>query len=611
MRYVLTAPMSGSPRSSVSADPQLVELRSQVAERDAQLAEERLRRTELEAAHERLWASYTQLKHELDLVKRRMFVASAERVDTSELQLEFASLVAQLDALAGKLPEQDVVSDDQDDAVCDDDVDEQAGPADPGSRPKATGKGNGKGRRDLSDTDLPQVPVEVPDAQLEQLVAEGKVERIGYETSRKLGYQRGGPVCIVVKRVKYRAVADSGRADIETAPLPAELLTRCLAAPALLARIAVQKCHRGLPLYRLEEEFRELGTPIDRGTMSRWLEALGGTFNVTVVDAMDRDARDHAFVILTDATGFPIQPGRFDRDGPKKRRPCRKGHFFVRIADRDHIIFEFVERHTSANVRAMFRGYEGFVQADAASVYDALYRPPDPDDPDDDGCVRIEVACWAHARRKYWEAALAKQDVARAALVRIGKIFEFDHKLRNPKRGKSPPPSKIKALRDVHVRPLVEELLAFARVEHAKVKDTRGPLRSALGYTVRQADALRAFLMDGRLRLDNNPSEGELRKIVRLRDAALFAGSDIHAQSTAGILTLIASARLHGLDPEPYIRDVVRVLPHWPREHYLLLAPKHWARTRALLNPEQLAREVGALDVPDLDALAALTDATE
>ena len=247
----------------------------------------------------------------------------------------------------------------------------------------------------------------------------------------------------------------------------------------------------------------------------------------------------------------------------------------------------------------MFRGFEGYVQADAASVYDALFRPSGPDDPEDDGRTRIEVACWSHARRKYWEAAFAGERVAREALLRIGKIFELDQTFR-AKKGRSP--YKIKQLRQEHLAPLVDELLEFAAGQYDKVNDQRSSLRGALGYTVRQADALRAFLGDGRLRLDNNRSENALRRVVRIRDASLFAGSDEHAEAAGHILTVIATARLHGLDPEAYLRDLIRVLPSWPRDRYLELAPMNWNATRARLDPEQLEREAGVIDVPEPSA---------
>ncbi len=108
------------------------------------------------------------------------------------------------------------------------------------------------------------------------------------------------------------------------------------------------------------------------------------------------------------------------------------------------------------------------------------------------------------------------------------------------------------------------------------------------------------MLEDGRLILDNNRSERELRRIAVGRKAWLFVGSDDHATAAGHVFSLIASARLHGLDPEVYLRDLFRVLAHWPRDRYLELAPKYWATTRARLVPEQLAREIGDLTVPPL-----------
>lgn len=435
---------------------------------------------------------------------------------------------------------------------------------------------------------LPVVHVEVTDPLFEQLVAEGKAERISGEPSSRLGYQRGGFRRVVTTRVTYKAIGARGAVELETAPLPKELIPRCIATADTQAYILSAKYCEGLPLYRLEDIFARHGVPLARGMMSRWVEELGATFGATVVHAAREHAFATAFCIATDATGFAVQPGSLERGA---RRPCRRGHYFVLLADRDHVFFDFTAKETSTQVRAMFRGFEGYVQADAKSVYDALFRDPDPDDPDDDGCLRIESGCWSHARRKFWEAAFGGNVVAREALVRIGRIFELDAGYR------SHPPSKVKQLRDAHLRPHVVTFLEFAAMEYAKVKNERGSLRSALGYCVRQRAALMTFLDDGRLRLDNNLSESALRKVVRIRDASLFAGSDEHAESAGHVLSLIASARLHRLDPEAYLRDLIRVLPFWPRDRYLELAPKFWTETRATLDAAQLAQPVGVIDV--------------
>ena len=129
-----------------------------------------------------------------------------------------------------------------------------------------------KGRRNLADADLPEVVVEVPDDDLEKLVAEGKARRIGAEVSYKLGYQRGGARRIKVVRVTYQTVDAEGESVLETAPKPPELLKRSLAAPSLLAYIAVAKFCDGLPFYRQEDILGREGASVDRGTMSRWME---------------------------------------------------------------------------------------------------------------------------------------------------------------------------------------------------------------------------------------------------------------------------------------------------------------------------------------------------
>jgi transposase len=560
-----------------STADEITALRAQLAARECELAAERSalaaerdRVAQLERERDLLRASHERLRVELELLKRRIFVAKAERVDTAQLELEFAKKLAELDRLGGLPPKDD---DEQDD----------------GAKPK--GKARPKGRRDLRDAALEEERVEITDPLFEQLVAEGKAERIGFEESCKLAWKRGGQRRLIVARVKYRAVDARGGSAIETAPMPKELFPRSLAAPSILAHIAVEKHCDGMPLYRIEDRFDRDGIPVDRGTMSRWLEDAGATLGASVVAAMKADAIQNAFCIATDATGVAIQPIRTHE---KSRQACRRGHYFVLIADKDHVVFEYTPKETSAFVGEMLHGFGGYVQADAKSVYDALFREPDPDDPDDDPgrAVPREVGCWSHARRKFWEATVAKDAVAREGLARIGRLFALEATW----RGK--PPSEIARLRDQHLRPHLDAFFAWATRQYELVRERRGLLRSALGYAVRQSDALRRVLDDGRLVLDNNRSERELRRIAVGRKAWLFSGSDDHAESAGHLFSLIASARLHRLDPEGYLRDLFRVLAHWPRDRYLELAPKFWARTRARLDAVELAREIGPLTVP-------------
>jgi transposase len=629
-----------------------------VAHLEAKLAEVT---EELKVAQERiaqLRSSYRRALEQLALMRRRIFSAKAERVEAAGLQLSFERLLAQVQELEAKLVEAgDSPSETQTDVAQDaDPKDATTDNSDKSDESDATkGKGKTRARRKLSESDLPLIRVEVSDPQLE-----GVAERIGFEESYRLGYERGGMRRIQVARVVYKATeqapsastieavspatapddastagcddalqtptasvgcdevaapvatadnptsdsTDSARtADAKAAPeatpkakfvtaaLPKELFRRSLLAPALVAHILITKFMMGVPFYRLEQKFALEGAGVDRSTMCRYAEDTGATLGA-IVEAARKEAFATAFCLSTDATGAAIQPGPLI-DG--KRRPCRKGHFFVTLADLDHVFFEYTEKHTSQVVCEMFKGFRGYIQADAHAVYDALFRGvprlnengqmvPDPDAP-------IEVGCWSHLRRKGWEAAVCKHQIGIDMLQRIDAIFGADRLLWKFS------PSKRKALRDVTARPLVDDFFAWVKAQHALVLE-RGLVNTALGYAIRQEQPLRRFLDDGRLRMENNGAERNIRPIAAARHGWLFFGSDDHAQAAANLFSLIASCKLHRLDPEAYFTDIIRVMPYWPRDRYLELSPKYWAATRARLNPKELELPLGHITVP-------------
>lgn len=531
------------------------------------LEKERARAAALEKERDRLREAHRQLQLELELLRRRIFVAKAERVDTRQLELEFSQKQEELTKLCERLG-----------AAVNPELATDTPPPTP-APPQGKPKTKPTGRRDLRTYPIPEERIELLDPELE-----GKAERIGFEETVVLGWRKGGPVRFLQARAKYRTTSDDGTVSIVTVALPKRTFGRSLAAPSLLAKILTDKYSDGLPLYRQEERFEREGLPLDRGTMCRWAEDCGMTAGGVVL-AMRQEALETAFCIATDATGVAVQP---EPSKTGERQPCHKGHFFVLLADRDHVLFEYMPRETSAAVAEMLRGYSGYVQADAKSVYDILFRQPEGEDAEE----RQEVGCWAHCRRKFYEAAITKSPGSREALFRIHQLFK------NEEQWAGLPPAKRKALRLQFTKPLVDDFFAWAEVEYALVKDQRGLVRTAFGYAVRQREALSRFLDDGRLRLDNNGSERELRRIAIGRKAWLFVGSDDHAQAAANLFSLIASCKLHRLEPEAYLRELFRVLAHWPSDRYLELAPKYWAATRARLDPAELAAPFGPLTVP-------------
>lgn len=585
---------------SVEVDPSLAreqELEALVRRMQGELTATSQKLASVTSERDNLRHAYRQLMEQFELLRRRIFVAKAERIDVTQLELEFETTKQKLAALAQKLGA--ATSDGDAAANTQPSAEEPVGSRPAGKPGSGKTSSQPKGRRNLANVEhLTERRVEIRDAGLEKSGA----EFVDWELSYKLGYQRPEPVRVVIARAKYKVPViepeskplpsdvtvlekDGKRFTIITAPLPPLLIRRGLLAPSMLARVIVQKFRFGMPFYRQEEQLEADRIELDRGTMARSVEEIGACLGAIVLACAD-DARKNAFCLNTDATGVAIRPEPLP-DG--RRQPCKRGHFFVVLADKKHIFFEYQPKHTSAAVCEMFRGFSGYIQADAHAIFDALFRG---DAVDDASEAPTEVACWSHARRRFWEAAVSGFAVGREGLLRIRKLYELDQAWSN-----LPPAARLQKRRTV-LRPFVDEFFEWVAAQNDLTSQERGLVSKALGYALRQQLALRRFLDDGRLRMDNNSSENALRIIATGRKAWLFFGSDDHAEAAANLYSLIASCKLHGIDPERYLAEVIRIMPYWPRERYLELAPAYWVNTRARLDATELDAELGAITVP-------------
>lgn len=511
-----------------------------------------------------LEASLTDLAHENALLKRRLFGNKTERSGTSEMQLTLgdllageAALQAELTAVVGKA--------------------EDAAP--PPSPPTGERKGHGHGRRNLLASNLPRYVVEILDEEHEKSGA----RRIGFEDAQQLMFRRGG-FMVLVKRIAKYEVFEDGEATVSMPPSPETLFPRGLLHSSTVAHVVTSKFGLGVPHYRLEHSLADEGVPIDRGLMCRYVEHAGNTLGATIVHAMWQDALTHGQVISTDATGALVQPATA-KDG--KPMACKKGHFFTAVVDADAVLFAYAEHHTGDFVRQLFAGFTGYLQADASAVYDILERGTPTDT--DDG-VKL-VGCWAHCRRYFFEAAMCRYPVGLQGLLRIRALYATD------RAGRRVPRAERTAFREAHMRPLMDDF--FAWVQSARTSATgRNLATKALGYASNQEAELRRVLVDGDLPLDNTRAERALRKIVVGRKNWLFYGSDTHAEAAAALFSIIASCRLHRLDPFAYLDEILRVLPYWPRERYLELAPKHWTATRQKLDKLELDTPISSFTIP-------------
>jgi hypothetical protein len=258
----------------------------------------------------------------------------------------------------------------------------------------------------------------------------------------------------------------------------------------------------------------------------------------------------------------------------------QKGHVWTYVADDANVVFRFTSRRKSDGPREFLRGYKGYLQADAANLYDRLYA-----DGGADG-EAIEVGCWAHARRRFFDAQLTDRERALVAIGFIKRLYEAD---RSASRA---PPSRRTEERRRLAAPVLETFKAWLDAESLEVLP-KAPIAEAIGYARNQWSALTRFLDDARLKLDNNDAERQLRRVAVGRKNWLFAGCEEGAERACVLYSLVASCKLHGVNPLEYIKDVlVRVGEH-PARDVLALSPKRWKQAQDLDAPKNHAAAAG------------------
>jgi len=408
------------------------------------------------------------------------------------------------------------------------------------------------GRKPLPEH-LPRVDIEVlpPEVQEHGLAA---FEKIGEDITETIEQR---PASIVVVRVhKPKFVPKSANTATERAVLqapPPELpIARGLAGPGLLAGSIVRRWQEHQPLHRLERTYGREGLEIARSTMCGWHAELSQLVS-PLIQSMWADAMTAPW-LCTDATGVLVQA----------LEKCRNAHFFVVAAPEKHVLFGYTPKHNAAAVDKLLGNYKGYLVADAHVVYDHLYAKGDV----------IEVGCWAHVRRYFFKALDSDPQRARCALALIQALFALERK-----HVAATPEVRLVA-RVAEAKAIVNAFFDWCDKEAPLVLD-QTPISKGIGYARNQREALARFLIDGRLPIHNNFSERALRREALGRNNWIFVGSDEGGETNANFVSLLASCQLHELEPFGYLRDLFCLLPSWPINRILELAPAYWKKTIA------------------------------
>jgi transposase len=375
----------------------------------------------------------------------------------------------------------------------------------------------------------------------------GALRPLGEDVSEMLEYVPGR--FRVIRHVRPKL--SCGRCStIVQSPAPSRPIAKGLAGPGLLAHVLVSKYCDHLPLNRQSQIYAREGVELNRSTLADWVGECSALLK-PLVDALSAHVLS-AEKVHADDTPVPVLvPGRsttkqgrlwaYVRDDRPAANETPPAAWFTYTPDRKG-------KHPAEHLR----DFKGILQADGYAGFDRLFNPADPNHP-----IK-EAACWAHARRKFYDIHVAtKSPLAEEALQRIGDLYAVEESVRGQ------PPDVRRRTRQARAGPKLAELHAWFIATLKKVPK-KSEVAGAIRYALSRWEALVRYRDDGRVEIDNNTVERALRAVAIGRKNYLFAGSDAGGERAAAIYSLIGTAKLNDIDPQAYLRYVLERIAEHP-----------------------------------------------
>jgi len=377
------------------------------------------------------------------------------------------------------------------------------------------------------------------------------LKRIGEDISEKLDYTPGS--FTVERHIRGKWVCNRCETLIQS-PVPSHVIDKGIPSTGLLAHVLIAKYLDHLPLYRQETIFGRAGLEIPRSTLAQWVGRCGFALE-PLVDAL-RQLMLTLGVLHADETPVPmLKPGKGKTHTAYLWTYCTTPY-----APLQAVVYDFADSRAGEHARRFLHGWKGTLVCDDYSGYKALFAS---------GVT--EAGCLVHARRKFHELWEEKKDpIAEEALGFFASIYAIE------KLGKDVSASDRLHLRQTHTGPLLELFHRWLTLQRQKLGQEHQSLASAMDYTLKRWTALTRFVDDGELPPDNNPVENRIRPIALGRANWLFAGSQRAGERAANVMSLIQSAKLNGLDPYLYIKDVLERLPTHRASRIEELLPHRW-----------------------------------
>ena len=390
----------------------------------------------------------------------------------------------------------------------------------------------------------------------------GPLRKIGTEVTETLEHVPGR-----FKVIRHLRDTLSCRAceTVISAEAPAHAISRGRAGPGLLAHLIVSKYDDHLPLHRQAEIYARDGVALETSTLSDWVGAASAALApLTEVLAADVLASD---TLHADDTPVPVlAPGA---------GKTKTGRLWVYVRDERPFaglrppaaLFCYSPDRKGEHPRRHLERFAGVIHADGYAGFNGLFET---------GRI-AEAACWAHARRKFFDVHAANgSPIAKEALDRIATLYAVEAAI------KGLPPDERRRRRQAESMSIARSFEAWAQKTVPKLS-RKSELAAAFRYTLARWAALCRCFEDGRLALDNNAAERALRGVAIGRKNYLFAGSDRGGERAAALYALIETAKLNGLNPEAYLADVLARIADHPAKRVAELLPWNWKPEPATL----------------------------
>jgi transposase len=388
-------------------------------------------------------------------------------------------------------------------------------------------------------------------------------QRIGCETSEQLEFVPA--VLKVIEHIRWKYACRSCQEHVAVAPPADKPLEKGLPGPGLLSAIVVGKYADHLPLYRLEDVFARAGVELSRSTLCRWALQTAELLEPLYRLLIER-VRSSA-VIHTDDTPVPV----LDPALPQ----TRTARLWVYCGDwqNPYTVYDYTISRRRDGPAEFLQEFAGYLQADAFAGYDGIYA----------GGQVQQVLCWAHARRKFFEARTVQPEPAHRALAYIGRLYGVERAAQD--MADRTPQNTEQAWRDWHVRRLElrqSQSRSVLAEFHTWLQEAqwqvlpKSPVGRAIGYVLPRWDGLTRYCEDGALAIDNNLSERMVRPVAIGRKNFLFMGSDNGGKAAAILYSVLASAKVNQVEPYAYVRDLLVQFSGEPPTDLSGLLPDHW-----------------------------------